>query len=84
MKITRAGVDIAKSVFHVHAVDRHDRPQWQAVLRRGKWLDALCFSAYQNGPTPAREHGPSHILLQCVVAAWRWRAPTTFWFSQFS
>jgi transposase len=23
MKITRAGVDIAKSIFHVHGVDRH-------------------------------------------------------------
>lgn len=42
MKITRAGVDIAKSVFHVHAVDRHDRPQWQAKLKRNRWLDALC------------------------------------------
>ena len=42
MKITRAGVDIAKSVFHIHAVDRHERPQWQAKLKRNQWLDALC------------------------------------------
>lgn len=42
MKLTRAGVDIAKSVFHVHAVDRHDRPGWRAKLRRRVWLDALC------------------------------------------
>jgi transposase len=42
MKITRAGVDIAKSVFHVHAVDRHDKPQWQANLKRGLWLEVLC------------------------------------------
>ena len=42
MKITRAGVDIAKSVFHVHAVDRHDTPQWQAKLKRSQWLDVLC------------------------------------------
>jgi transposase len=42
MKITRAGIDIAKSVFHIHAVDRHDRPQWQAKLKRNEWLDALC------------------------------------------
>lgn len=42
MKITRAGVDIAKSVFHVHAVDRHDTPGWQAKLKRGQWLEALC------------------------------------------
>lgn len=42
MKLTRAGIDIAKSVFHVHAVDRHDRPQWQAKLQRGRWLQAIC------------------------------------------
>ena len=41
MKITRVGVDIAKSVFQIHAVDRHDQPQWQAKLKRGQWLDAL-------------------------------------------
>ena len=42
MKITRVGVDIAKSVFQIHAVDRHDQPQWQAKLKRGQWLEALC------------------------------------------
>jgi transposase len=42
MKIMRAGVDIAKSVFHVHGVDRHDRPQWQAKLRRNEWIEVLC------------------------------------------
>ena len=42
MKITRAGVDIAKSVFHVHGVDCHDKPQWQVKLRRGQWIEALC------------------------------------------
>ena len=42
MKITRAGVDIAKAVFQVHGVDCHDQPQWQVKLRRGQWLEALC------------------------------------------
>ena len=41
-KITRVGVDIAKNVFHVHGVDRHDQPQWSAKLTREKWLDAIC------------------------------------------
>lgn len=31
-KITRAGVDIAKTVFHIDAVDRHDQPRWQVKL----------------------------------------------------
>jgi transposase len=42
MKITRVGIDIEKSVFHVHGVDRHDRVLWQAKLKRGQWLEALC------------------------------------------
>jgi len=42
MKITRAGIDIAKTVFHVHAVDRHDEPQWQGKLKRAEWLQSLC------------------------------------------
>ena len=28
MNIARVGVDIAKSVFHVHGVDCHDSLQW--------------------------------------------------------
>ena len=42
MNLSRAGVDIAKSVFHVHAVDRRDQPKWKAKLKRAEWLDALC------------------------------------------
>jgi len=42
MNLSRAGVDIAKSVFHVHAVDRHDQPKWQVKLKRADWLDVLC------------------------------------------
>ncbi|MEX1056622.1 MAG: IS110 family transposase [Natronospirillum sp.] len=41
MNIIRVGVDIAKSVFHVHGVDRHDQTQWQGKYARNKWLDAI-------------------------------------------
>ncbi len=41
MNISRVGVDIAKSVFHVHAVDRHDQVQWRGKYPRDRWLDAL-------------------------------------------
>ena len=41
MNITRVGVDIAKSVFHVHGVDGQDRVQWRGKYARFKWLDAL-------------------------------------------
>lgn len=42
MKITRVGVDIAKHVFQVHAVDRHDQTQWTAALSRERWIAELC------------------------------------------
>lgn len=41
MKVTRVGVDIAKRVFHVHGVDRHDKKVWAAKLSRSKWLAAI-------------------------------------------
>ena len=41
-KISRAGVDIAKSVFHVHGVDRHSQVVWQAKLKRHQWVKVLC------------------------------------------
>ena len=42
MTIIRVGVDIAKSVFHVHGVDCHDQVRWTGKYSRQKWLDALC------------------------------------------
>jgi len=40
--ITRVGVDIAKSIFHVHAVDRFNETQWKGKYARTKWLAAIC------------------------------------------
>lgn len=48
MKLNRAGVDIAKSVFQVHAVDQHEQPRWQKKLKRGEWLEALCAQLAPN------------------------------------
>lgn len=39
--ITRVGVDIAKSIFHVHAVDRFSEVQWKGKYSRCKWLSAI-------------------------------------------
>lgn len=41
MNITPVGVDVAKSVFHIHAVDRHDAVLWRGKYSRDKWLDAI-------------------------------------------
>lgn len=48
MQITRVSVDIAKSVFHVHGVDRRDHCQWEKKLKRAKWIDAVCEQVPQG------------------------------------
>ena len=41
MKIIRVGVDLAKSVFQVHGVDRSEKVVWRKKLSRAEWLPAL-------------------------------------------
>ena len=37
MNIIRVGVDIAKSVFHAHGVDRHLQATWHSKYSRQNW-----------------------------------------------
>lgn len=41
MKIIRVGVDLAKNVFQVHGIDRHEKPVWRRKLSRSNWLKTL-------------------------------------------
>lgn len=41
MKIIRVGVDLAKNVFQVHGVDRHEKPVWRRRLSRAEWVKVL-------------------------------------------
>ena len=63
MNITRVGVDIAKTVFHAHAVDRHGSLVWQAKLKRNQWLTALShrLASGDSGPAPASGSGVNPI-----------------------
>ena len=38
MKLMRVGIDLAKTVFQVHGVDRHERVVWRRKLTRANWL----------------------------------------------
>jgi transposase len=42
MKISRVGVDLAKSVFQLHGADAHGKAVWKRKLSREKWIAALC------------------------------------------
>ena len=41
MDIIRVGIDLAKSVFQVHGVDRSEKTVWRRKLARAEWLDVL-------------------------------------------
>ena len=41
MKLTRVGVDLAKSVFQVHGVERNEKAAWRRRLSRDNWLKTL-------------------------------------------
>ncbi len=39
--IIRVGVDLAKNVFHIHAIDKNENTTWQGKYARNTWLKAL-------------------------------------------
>ena len=41
MKSIRVGVDLAKSVFQIHGVDRSEKLVWRRKLNRAEWLKVL-------------------------------------------
>ena len=49
MKLIRVGVDLAKSVFQVHGVDRSEKTAWRRKLSRAEWIKAV----QQNVPLEA-------------------------------
>ncbi len=61
-RITRVGVDIAKSVFHVHAVDRDGRCVWQANVRREAWIEAVCKRVPTSCEIAMEACGAAHRL----------------------
>ena len=60
MNIVRVGVDIAKSVFHVHGVDRMDKTQWKGKFSRKHWLSALCNKVPVGAVIGIEACGSSH------------------------
>jgi|GEM_PF-3855675 len=69
MHTARVGVDNAKNVFHIRAVDRHDGRQWQAKLTRAQWLEALV----ERVPSGAMEAFRSALIRSPMRACALWR-----------
>ncbi len=58
--IIRVGVGIAKSVFHIQAVDRHGQRQWQGQYKRNRWLAALCQRVPEGAEIGMEACGAAH------------------------
>ena len=54
MKLMRVGVDLAKTVFQVHGIDRNEKVAWRRKLTRGNWLKVL-LEAVEPGCTIGME-----------------------------
>ena len=58
--ITRVGVDIAKSIFHVHGVDRFEKTQWKGKYSRTKWIEALVKKVPEGAEIAMEACGSAH------------------------
>ena len=68
MKLTRVGVDLAKSVFQVHGVDRADRPVWCKRLKREKWIAELERNLEPGGTVGMEACGGAHHWARVLQA----------------
>ena len=62
MKLIRVGVDLAKSVFQVHGVDRSERTTWRRRLRREEWIGVLRERLEPGGEVGMEACGGAHFL----------------------
>jgi hypothetical protein len=60
MNLIRVGVDLAKQVFQVQGVDRHERTAWRRRLRREDWIDVLRERIEPCGETGMEACGGAH------------------------
>jgi transposase len=67
-KLSRIGVDIAKSVFHVHGVGSDDCPQWKAKLKRDEWINAVCEQLKPDGEVGMEACASAHHWARLLQA----------------
>jgi hypothetical protein len=54
MEVKRVGIDLAKNVFQLHGVDRHEQAVFKRRLKRDQWLRVLLDN---TDPDCARQGG---------------------------
>ena len=45
MQLSRIGIDLAKNVFQLHGVDRHEKAVFKRRLKRDQWLRVVSANA---------------------------------------
>ena len=71
MKLMRVGVDLAKSVFQMHGVDRHEQVVWRRKLTRANWLRVF-LETVEPGCAVGMEAAVriiGHACYKCVATA---------------
>ena len=59
-KIIRVGVDLAKNVFHIHAVDENEKTVWQGKYTRNNWIKAIVKRTPQTAIIGMEACGSAH------------------------
>ena len=59
-KIIRVGVDLAKNVFHIHAVDENEKTVWQGKYSRNNWIKAIVKRTPQSTTIGMEACGSAH------------------------
>jgi len=59
-KIIRVGVDLAKNVFHIHAVDENEKTVWQGKYTRNNWIKAIVKRTPQTATIGMEACGSAH------------------------
>jgi transposase len=68
MNISRVGVDLAKNVFQLHGVDRHDKTVLKRRLSRDKWISVLIKSAEPGCEVGMEACGGAHYWARLLMA----------------
>ena len=68
MKLTRVGVDLAKSDFQVHGEERAERPVWCKRQKREKWIAELERNLEPGGTVGMEACGGAHHWARVLQA----------------
>jgi len=67
--IIRVGVDLAKNVYHIHAVDENEKTVWQGKYARNTWLKAVMKRVPYTAVIGMEACGSSHYWARELIKA---------------